>query len=359
MTDDITTKTIERRDEWNALLGSLPHHHILQTWEWGDFKRDTVGWMPERVAFYAGDALIGAASLLTRRVGGLTVMYTPKGPALDYTNPAHVTAVLGHLAARARRRRALWLKIEPDVIGATGFPDGDDDRPHPTGSALVARLRGGGWRFSGDQVQFRNTLTIDLTRDEDDILMAMSQNTRRKVRTAQKKGVTVRDATPDDLPVLYALYKTTGQRDDFLIRPATYYEKAWRDFMHAGLAHALIAEYDGQPIAHVILFHFGRVCWYFYGASADVERQRMPNYLLQWEAMRWARANGYTVYDMWGAPNDFQPDDPMWGVYEFKRGFRGEIVRHIGAWDYAPNPLLYRLYTGLWPRLRGLLRRFR
>ena len=31
---------------------------------------------------------------------------------------------------------------------------------------------------------------------------------------------------------------------------------------------------------------------------------RMPNYLLQWEAMRWAKAQGYAVYDMWGAPDD-------------------------------------------------------
>jgi lipid II:glycine glycyltransferase (peptidoglycan interpeptide bridge formation enzyme) len=53
----------------------------------------------------------------------------------------------------------------------------------------------------------------------------------------------------------------------------------------------------------------------------------------------------------------FTEEDRMWGVYEFKRGFRGVVTRFIGAWDYAPSSLLYRAYTELFPRVRGLMRR--
>lgn len=169
--------------------------------------------------------------------------------------------------------------------------------------------------------------------------------------------MTVRAATLDDLDTLYALYRETGARDGFLIRPPDYYEKAWRDFMRAGLAQAFIAESDGQAIAHVILFHVARTCWYFYGASANEQREKMPNYALQWAAIQWAQAQGYTVYDFWGAPNTFDESDSMWGVYEFKRGFRGEVRRHIGAWDYVPNALLYRAYTQLMPRIIAFMRR--
>src|SRR5690606_34809535 len=169
--------------------------------------------------------------------------------------------------------------------------------------------------------------------------------------------VTIRAATMHDLDTLYALYRVTGERDEFLIRPPEYYEQAWRRFMEADLAHVLIAEFEGKPLAHVILFHFGRKCWYFYGASSNDERERMPNYLLQWEAMKWAKAHGYALYDMWGAPDEFVETDSMWGVYQFKRGFRGTVTRHIGAWDYAPYPLLYRAYTELMPRVMGWLRR--
>jgi lipid II:glycine glycyltransferase (peptidoglycan interpeptide bridge formation enzyme) len=177
------------------------------------------------------------------------------------------------------------------------------------------------------------------------------------VRTAEKKDVTIREGTVADLETLYNLYQITGGRDEFLIRPLEYYKQAWQTFMEAGLAPALIAEFEGQPIAHVILFHFGSKCWYFYGASSNDERQRMPNYALQWEAIRWAKAQGYATYDMWGAPDVFDESDSMWGVYEFKRGFRGTVTRHIGAWDYAPTPLLYQAYTQVWPRVLGLIKR--
>jgi len=354
------TEIITERDQWNAMLRSLPYAHVLQSWEWGAFKQQTTGWNPQRIAFYRADgSLLGGASILTRRVGPLRVIYVPKGPALNYDDPKAVVQVLDFLQAYAQEKRAIWLKIDPDVIAATGEPETDDDQIESIGQRITQRLQNRGWHFSDDQVQFRNTIVIDLNQDEDAILMGMSQNTRRKVRTATKKGVTVRNATLDDMETLYALYQVTGERDEFLIRPAAYYEKAWRDFMQAGLAHALIAEHEGKAIAHVILFHFGRTCWYFYGASSNEERNRMPNYLLQWEAMRWAKAQGYTRYDMWGAPDDFVETDTMWGVYQFKRGFRGTVTRHIGAWDYAPNRFFYKAYTDLWPQMRAMLRRFK
>jgi peptidoglycan pentaglycine glycine transferase (the first glycine) len=347
----LTSQIITNRDQWNSLIGQLPYAHILQSWEWGAFKQETIGWIPQRIAYSKDGQIVAGTSLLTRKMFGLQVMYVPKGPAMDYSDSDLVEAVLSDLQKRAKG--ALWLKIDPDVVGGYGVPDTEEDQPQAVGKAVIQQLQARGWTFSDDQVQFRNTITLDLSPDEETLLMQMSQNTRRKVRTAEKKGVTVRAGTEDDLPTLYQLYKLTGERDNFLIRPPDYYEKAWRDFIRAGLAHVLIAEADGEAIAHVILFHFGRTCWYFYGASSNEERNRMPNYLLQWEAMGWAKANGYTIYDMWGAPDDFNEADSMWGVYEFKRGFRGEVTRYIGAWDYMPNKLLYRAYT----RVRKLMRR--
>ena len=114
---------------------------------------------------------------------------------------------------------------------------------------------------------------------------------------------------------------------------------------------------DGAAVAAVILFHFGRTCWYFYGASSNEARDKQPNVLLQWEAMRWAKERGYAVYDFWGAPDVFTEDDRMWGVYQFKRGFHGTVTRHIGAWDYAPYPLLDKAYTELMPRVLARMRR--
>jgi lipid II:glycine glycyltransferase (peptidoglycan interpeptide bridge formation enzyme) len=359
---NLNVSTITDRATWNSALRALPYAHILQTWEWGEFKRATTGWQPIRLAFARDGQAVALASVGVRSVGPLKVMYVSKGPALAYEDTALASEVLHQLQHLARRERAIWLKIDPDVIAATGLPaesseaDGSDT-PHPTGQSFMHLLRDQGWRFSDDQVQFRNTIVIDLSRSEDDLLAAMSQNTRRKVRQAEKAGVTIRIGSVADLPILYKLYQVTGARDHFLIRPMEYYEQAWRAFIEADLAHPLIAEFDGQPIAHVILFHFGRKCWYFYGASSDDQRDKMPNYLLQWEAIKWAKAQGYVLYDLWGAPNVFAESDSMWGVYTFKRGFRGTVTRHVGAWDYAPYPLLYQGYTQIMPRAIARMRR--
>ena len=346
---------IHQRDDWNDSLRELPYAHILQTWEWGEFKRETGGWTPQRLAFERDGRIVAMTSLATRSMGPLKVMVVSKGPALDYSDVELARAVLEELEQRAQQFGVVWLKIDPDVITATGLPNSDDDRSNESGSKARALLETRGWRFSNSQVQFRNTLTIDLSRSEDELLAALSGNTRRKVRIAEKKGVKVRDATLEDLPLLYRLYRVTGERDKFLIRPFDYYQRAWREFMSAGLAHGLIAEYEGAAIAQVILFHFGRKCWYFYGASANEERERMPNYALQWAAIKWAKAQGYAVYDMWGAPDDFDESDVLWGVYQFKRGFRGQLVRHIGAWDFAPQPWLYHTYAKLAPRLLNMM----
>ncbi len=344
--------------EWNDTLRHLPYAHILQSWEWGDFKARQTGWQPQRYAFSKNGVVVGMASIGVRRVGPLTLLYISKGPALVYDDAALTSDILDWLQAYARRERAIWLKIDPDIIAATGVPGEDDDAVNSIGQSFIALLNKNGWQ-RGEQIQFRNTIALDLTHSEDEILAAMSQNTRRKVRTAEKKGVTIRPATPDDVQLLYDLYATTGSRDAFLTRPFSYYGDLWRTFMQAGLAHALIAEFEGQPIAHVILFHFGRTCWYFYGASANAERERMPNYALQWASITWAKAQGCTVYDFWGAPTVFTEEDRMWGVYEFKRGFRGTVTRFIGAWDYAPSGLLYRAYTELFPRVQAFMRRVR
>ena len=227
---------IQGRDTWNDTLRALPYAHVLQSWEWGEFKQATTGWQPTRLAFRQeeGGAVVAMASVLTRSIGPLAVMYIPKGPALDYGDPALLAGVLDHVQALARKRFALWLKIDPDVIGGTGVPGEPDDSADPQGQAVIQALQARGWQFSADQVQFRNTVSLDLTQSEDDLLGQMSQNTRRKVRAAAKQAVTIRAATPEDLPTLYQLYRVTGERDAFLIRPPDYYEKAWRDFLQAG-----------------------------------------------------------------------------------------------------------------------------
>jgi lipid II:glycine glycyltransferase (peptidoglycan interpeptide bridge formation enzyme) len=340
--------------DWNAQIQNAPLAHALQSAEWGLFKQRTTGWQPETLRTEHGAAL-----LLTRRVGPLRVMYLPKGPLIDPEQPEAYRAFLQALMKIARSRGVIWLKIDPDIALGYGVPGTADDQPDPAGVAFRDQLVKAGWRYSESQVQYRHTLVIDLTQSEETILKKMSQSTRYKVRYGPKHGVTVRPGTLDDLPLLYNLYHETGTRDGFLTRPYAYYADEWGALITAEIAHPLIAEYEGVALAHVILFRLGKTCWYFYGASSDQHRNLMPTYLLQWEAMRWAKSVGCTRYDFWGAPDHFEESDPMWGVYRWKEGFGGVVTRWIGAWDYVPYPPLYALYEQLMPRVLDTLKRLR
>lgn len=333
---------------WDRALLALPNPHILQTWAWGEFK-SRYGWSAARFLFEEGSRTIAAASVLQRRLSHLpvSILYVPKGPALDWTNADLAGRVLAELERLARRRQALFVKIDPDVY-YTGATLPSCSRP-ACGLEAAKLLTSRGWRFSDEQIQFRNTLLLDLTLSEEDLLAAMKQKTRYNIRLAQRRGVSVRLGSRADLGLFYRLYAETAQRDGFIIRHPDYYHDAWARFLDAGLAHLLLACVDGDVVAGLILFAFGATAWYMYGASADQRRELMPNYLLQWEAIRLARSLGHTLYDLWGAPERLEESDPMWGVVRFKQGLGGEIARGLGAWDYPANRLGYRLYTAAMP----------
>jgi len=334
---------VEDSERWNEALARFPCAHVLQSYEWGEFK-SRHGWQPSRLLFVRDGQSVAAASVLLRRLpsGPWGVMYVPKGPALEYSDVESMTAVLAELERLARERRAIFVKIDPDVTA---------DR-----SDVRRLLEGRGWRASGEQIQFRNTMLIDLRRSEEELLSAMKAKWRYNVRLAQRKGVEVYQGGMDDLRLFHEMYTTTSARDEFIIRPFSYYADAWGTFLSGGLAQLLLARYEGEVLAGLILFHFGDQAWYMYGASSDRHRSLMPNHLLQWEAMRWAKAQGCSFYDMWGAPEVLDESDAMWGVFRFKEGFGGEFTSYLGSFDFPVSRPLYWLYTVVMPGLLDLMR---
>jgi peptidoglycan pentaglycine glycine transferase (the first glycine) len=349
--------TIHTRDEWDAALTALPGAHALQTWDWGDFKSHW-GWTPQRCLWLKAGAPVAAAQILSRRIPRTPwrFLYAPKGPAFAYTDTPLAAQVLADLEAYAQQSQALFIKIDPDVPRAYGEPQPGGPLT-PAGQVMLNTLTQCGWRFAAEQIQFRNTVVVNLTPAPADMLAVMKNKWRYNIRLAERKGVTIRQGTAADLPLFYDMYAATAARDGFLIRPAAYYHEVWQRFLSAGRAEMLLAEVEGEAVAGLILFIFGTTAWYMYGASTEQQRHLMPNHLLQWQAMRRAKERGCAAYDMWGAPDVFDESDRMWGVYRFKQGFGGQVVQGLGAFDYPVNRPLYWAFTAALPRLRALLRR--
>jgi peptidoglycan pentaglycine glycine transferase (the first glycine) len=347
--------------DWNSLISGLPGAHVLQTAEWGQVKSQ-YGWTNHAILWRdEAGGCVGAALALFRRasipfLNRLGVLYIPKGPLFDWSDIPLRRCVLRDIETLAGKLGAIFVKIDPDVRLGMGITDREDAIIDSDGEVVCADLNQAGWRFSEEQVQFRNTVLVDLTPNVDQLLSTMKQKTRYNIHLAQRKGVTVRTGNFNDLPVLFKIYAETAQRDGFVIRDFEYYERVWTSFIRAGMAEALIAEVTGVPVAGLILFWFAGKAWFLYGMSRGEHRDKMPNYLLQWEAMQRAKAYGCRVYDLWGAPDEFRETDPMWGVYRFKEGFNGIVERHIGAWDLPVKPQFYRLYVQFLPRLLDMMR---
>lgn len=359
--------------EWNELITRLPGPHLLQTWQWAQVKA-RYGWTPMPFVWNseaAGQPAAAAAMILKRviSVGGfaarLSVLYIPKGPNLDWSDANLRQLVLDDLQSFAHRQGSIFIKMDPDVSLGTGIPGSLAAVESETGKEIQSEWTQHGWRFSSDQIQFRNTVLIDLTPGEDEILARMKQKTRYNVRLAEKKGVTVRPGTLADLPLLYRMYAETSVRDGFLIRGEDYYQTVWRMFAENSpetndpsvpVSEPLIAEVEGEPVSAISLFYFGGQATYLFGMSREQHREKMPNYLLQWQAIRRARQRGCHTYNLWGAPDNFAETDGMWNVFRFKEGLGGTVSRTIGAWDFAANPLLYKLYTQTLPRIMDVMR---
>jgi peptidoglycan pentaglycine glycine transferase (the first glycine) len=357
--------TVEERGRWDDFVAAAPTGHILQSWAWGEFKA-RFGWQVVRlVAEQAGEVVAGA-QVLFRRPPLFSLAYVPRGPIV-VPSAAAAPALFAALHCEARRRRAIFLKIEPNLL-----------------ESEAAALTDLGFRPNAQRVQPRTTIVVDLTPDLATIAARQKPKWRYNIGLAARRGVTVRQGSAVDIPVFYALLQQTGQRDRFAIHSLAYYHEFFR---HLGdQARLFLAEYQGNLLAGIVITVFGGQAIYMYGASSSEQRNLMPNHLLQWEAMKWAKAQSCTTYDLWGIPDEVTSDEgrgmrdevrgtnswsgaaeretwnmergtDLWGVYRFKQGFGGQVTRYVGAFDYVYYSVLYKLWTQLLPRYRSLAAR--
>ncbi len=349
--------------EWDAFIGAHPRAHVLQQWAWGDLKA-AFGWQAERVAVRSDDGQIGAAAqVLFRRLPFRlgTMAYLAMGPLISQQLSVNIQQIEDKLwkaiDQSSGNHHAAFLKWEPGIFASNSNGNGEALSVLSTQySALPS-----GFRPSPQTVQPPNTVMIDISGDEEKILARMNQGTRRKIRQSLKNGITYREGTKADVAIFTGMMNTTGERNEFGVHEPAYYQKVYDLFVPQGDAALILAEHEGDPLAGIMVFAKGQTAWYLYGASSNIKRNLMGAYGIQWAAIQWAKAKGCTEYDMWGIPDEDEAtleaqfesrSDGLWGVYGFKRGWGGQVVRSLGAWDKVYNPVIYAAYQ-LALRARG------
>ena len=312
-------------------LQSHSKSHFMQSFEWTKVKDN---WQHEFIVVEDKNKIVGAMLVLIRKLPSLpyTLMYAPRGPVCDIHNAEIFTIIMNELKKLAKKHKAYVFKLDTDTLATdTKFLD----IAKKCGFKLPKQNK----NFEGIQPRFVFRINNINGKSEEDMLKSFESKTRYNIKLATKKGVTVKIAEKSDLKDFHGIMLETGVRDGFVTRSLEYFEKMY-DAMAPEHLRLYMAYLDDKPIAGTIAILYGDKCWYLYGASSNKHRNVMPNYLLQWEMIKWALESNCNVYDFRGVSGDLDESSPLYGLYRFKKGFNGDFTEFVGEMDLVFKPCI-------------------
>ena len=310
--------------------------HFLQSPEWAKVKS---GWKHEMIVIEGNGEIKGTMSILLKKVPILNkyIMYAPRGFVCNEHDKETLKKITEKAKEIAKKYRAFIFRLDPDI------PNTDEEF-----KSIAKEL---GYKMKeniksiNQVIQPKYVFRLDLSnKTEDELLASFNQKTRYNIRLSIKKGVTTRVGTIDDMKVFYDIMKETGSRDNFFIRPIEYFEKLYKT-MGEKHARLIVAEHEGTPIAAVMPILYGNKVWYLYGGSSNKYRNLMPNYLLQFEMMKWGLENNCNIYDFRGVSGYKNENDPQYGVYRFKKGFNPEFVEFVNELYIVFDPVMNFIFN--------------
>lgn len=324
--------------EYEEFIASHPKGHFLQSHKWAAVKSS---WKWEAVATRDDSGKIcGAMSVLIRKAPGLpyTLMYSARGPVCDVHDKKTLAALTEGVSQLSKKYKSYALKLDPDVLSS-------DTEFIENMKALGYHHKPGDKNFDGVQPNYVFRLNVK-GKTEDELMAAFHSKTRYNLRLSYRKGVTVKICGKEMLPDFSRIMLETGNRDGFITRNQAYFE-TMLDALGEN-ARLYMAFWEGKPIAGTLAIHFGNKVWYLYGASSNEHRNVMPNYQLQWEMIKWSLETGCDIYDFRGVSGDLTPENPLYGLYLFKKGFSGDLCEFCGEFEMIYNrPVNFALTSGL------------
>lgn len=319
-------------------INDHPKGHFMQSKMWGDVKRD---WKREVLTVKDKSGEIkGAMSILIRKLPVLPykMMYSPRGPVCDIKDVSVLKELTQKVAELAKKERAYIFKIDPDVEV--------EDQKFIADMQAIGYKRKHSKNFEGIQPNFVFRLDVE-NKTEEEVMAGFHSKTRYNIRVAIKNGVEISLGSQNDLKEFTDIMVETGVRDGFVIRSIEYFERMY-DVMGDNI-RLYIARLNGKMIAGTIAIYYGDKVWYLYGASSNDSRNAMPNYLLQWEMIKWAIEKKCRVYDFRGVSGEIDESNPLYGLYRFKKGYGGKLTEFVGELEVIYNPLIAFLIDRLLP----------
>jgi peptidoglycan pentaglycine glycine transferase (the first glycine) len=356
------------KDSWNDFISSQTHSQFLESWEWGEFQ-ESAGNKIFRLGVEANGKMAAAALLIKKSlVGGFSYIYCPRGPVTGSHNINRIAYndllefLLNEIKGIAKKEKCIFLRFEPEITISEdlGNQESRVEKFNPACLPDGQACAGMAIKRTID-IQPAKTLILDLSIPETDLLGEMHQKTRYNIRLAEKKGIEIKEASPERFDEFWNLMKETKDRDGFRLHGKEHYKKLISNFQPARPASFTGRQANASPIsdlpkekfyikiygaffenrmiaANIVTF-FGDTVTYMHGASSNGHRNLMAPYALQWQTIKLARNMNYKYYDFYGI------DEAKWpGVTRFKRGFGGEEKIYPGTFDLAFDRMAYGIY---------------
>lgn len=317
----------------------------MQDLRWVKVKSN---WLQEAVYLEDSGNIIAAMTLLLNKVPIVNsyMIYASRGPVCDITNIELVKKLIKEADLIAKKYNAFVLKFDPE------FKSNEE---------IKTLYLNNGFKILESHdvlIQPRHNMILDIeNKTEEELLKQFSEKTRYNIKVATKKGVNVRySRNESDLKIFYDLYKTTTIRDKIGCRSYEYFERMLEAYNENEL-RIYIAEHEGDSLSSAIALNYGGKMFYIYGASSNEKRNLMPNYLMQWEMIKWGLENKCNNYDF-GGVFEFTNEN---GLYKFKSGFckKEGVTEYIGEIDKVYKPLIYLGYTKIAPNIKKTIKKIR
>jgi lipid II:glycine glycyltransferase (peptidoglycan interpeptide bridge formation enzyme) len=280
---------------------------------------------------------------------GKCYLYCPRGPIFNFQFPIFnqfpisqfsnnqlkrvLVLLIRYIRNLAKKEKAVFLRIEPEFLA------GDLEK--------IKVLENLGFRKSQREIQPKDTLVLDLSLSDEELLKGMHPKTRYNIRLAEKRGVKINHSVnQEDIEVFYNLLLKTAKRDNFSLHLKEYYQKQFEILGRENYLQLFLAEYQGKTIAGILVSFYNERATYLHGAHDFNFRNLMSPYLLQWQAILEARRRGCKIYDFWGIASASALENHSWqGITRFKRGFGGKEINYVGGWDCVFQPVWYWGYN--------------
>lgn len=334
-------RILDRQQEhlWDEFIQTYPLSTIHQSSAWGHFQEK----IPFRgkywiVVLEESLRIFGGTMLIRHKMPkGFSWLYAARGPLLNYENAdesnLQMQKLLEAIKPIAKKEKSIFLRIDPPLKITKNFADFIHDR---------------------HGFQPNDTLILDLKPAENELLAQMKPKGRYNIGLAEKKGVKIHKTNlqnPEDfkrdLDAYFKILKETTKRDGFHGHNKEYYEKMLLTLAAEKPPKAALymGTYNNQPLGGIIVTYFKDTATYYYGVSSNENRQLMAPYLLQWQAMKDAKTQGYKYYDFFGIAPEQSQNHPWQGVTDFKLKFGGQQISYQKPQEYPFKRLLYLIYN--------------